>query len=123
MTPKEKRIFLQCLFSVAWVDGEISEQENAILAILFNNVGLPPDDREVVNEWFDAPPPEPDWFVAGSDDEMRNTLLQQVVLIAASDGTVDLDEVGLVDRLRQKLGVDDEELSGIVQKVEAILAG
>ena len=122
MTAEEKRTFLQCLFTVAWTDGEIQERENAILATLFNNVELPQEDRRAVEKWFDAPPPEPDWFIAASTPDLRHALVEQVMLVAGADGNVDLGEMGLVERLRSKLGMEEEEFQKIVAKVEKILA-
>lgn len=123
MTYEEKRMFLQCLFAVAWVDGEIGASENAILATLFNHVELPPEDREVVAHWFDGPPDEPDWQMAAGTPDLRTALLEQVYLIAASDGTVDAREVGLLDRLRHKLSVSDEEFEHLARKIERIVTG
>lgn len=123
MTDEEKRVFLQCLFSAAWVDGSIGESEQAILATLYNNVELPPDDRDVVDAWFETPPPEPDWLRAARDPKLRRTLFKQVYLIAASDGNVDLAEFGMLDRLRGKLDLSDEEFSTIASEIEQIVGG
>ncbi len=122
MTNEEKRVFLQCLFSAAWVDGSIGEKENALLATLYNNVDLPADEREVVDGWFDSPPPEPDWFLAAANEELRDALFKQVFLIAASDGNVDVAEVGLLERLKSKLGLEDHEFAALTSEVERILA-
>lgn len=123
MTDDEKRSFLQCLFSAAWVDGSIGETEHAILATLYNNVELPADVRDEIDGWFDSAPPEPDWFQAASNTELRDTLVKQVFLIAASDGNVDTAELGLLERLKVKLGLSDRELGALTAEVEKILAG
>ena len=120
---EEKRMFLQCLFAIAWVDGSIGETENAILATLFNHVELPHEDREAIIKWFDDPPPEPDWHAAAATPETRTALLEQVYLLAASDGTVARTEMGLIERLRSKLGVSDEEFQAVVKKIEGLVAG
>lgn len=122
MTFEEKRMFLQCLFAVAWVDGEIGKTENAILATLFNHVELPHEDREVVHGWFEAPPEEPDWHAAAATPELRQALLEQVYLVAASDGTLEATELGLMDRLRTKLGVSDEEFNEVATKIEKLVS-
>lgn len=122
MTPEQKRTFLQCLFTAAWTDGSLQASEHAILATLYNNVDLPPADREVVDRWFDEPPPEPDWLTASSSPELRKALVSQVVLVAASDGAVDIDEMGLLERLRTRLGMDDAEFQKVVLEVEKVLA-
>ncbi len=123
MTVEEKRMFLQCLFAAAWVDGEIGVAENAILATLFNHVEMPPADRDVVAAWFDAAPPEPNWEMAASTPELRTALLEQVFLVAASDGTVDARELVLLERLRSRLRLTDDEFNAAVQKIEKLVAG
>lgn len=122
MTNEEKQVFLQCLFSAAWVDGSIGEKENALLATLYNNVELPAEQRDVIDGWFDSPPPEPDWFKAASNAELRDALFKQVFLIAASDGNVDMAEVGLLERLKSKLGLSDQEFAALTAEVERIIA-
>lgn len=123
MTVDEKRLFLQCLFTIAWVDGSIAPMENALLATLFNHVALPADERETISAWFDAAPPEPDWAQVEAMPELRTTLLEQVYLVAASDGRVEAGEVGLLERLRTRLGVDDAEFEAIARKIEKIVSG
>lgn len=123
MTFEEKQTFLQCLFAIAWVDGEIGPNENAILATLFNHVELPQEEREVVATWFDSPPPEPDWQHAAATPELRTALLEQVFLVAASDGLVDSRELGLLERLRTRLGVSDKEFAAVATKIEKLVTG
>lgn len=122
MTSEEKRTFLQCLFAIAWVDGEIGSTENAILATLFNHVELPPADRDEVSAWFDAPPAEPDWGFAAQNETLRTTLLEQVFLVAASDGAVQHTELGMLERLRERLGVSEAEFAAIAQRIERVVA-
>jgi uncharacterized tellurite resistance protein B-like protein len=123
MTFEEKRMFLQCLFAIAWVDGAIGETENAILATLFNHVELPHEDREAIVTWFDAPPPEPDWEAAAATPELRTALLEQVYLVAASDGSVEASELRLMEGLRQRLKVGDAEFNAVAQKIEKLVSG
>lgn len=122
MTNDEKVTFFQCLFAIAWTDGEIGEQENAILATLFNNVSLADDQRDVVSRWFDTEPPEPDWSIPAADAAMRESLVSQVFLIAASDGVVNAAEIAMLDRLRDRLGMPNDEFQSIAVEVEKMLA-
>lgn len=122
MTFEQKRVFMQCLFAVAWVDGEIGPTENAILATLFNHVELPQEVREEISGWFDEPPREPDWHAAAATPELRTALLEQVFLVAASDGTIEMSELGLLERLQDKLGIEDAEFNAVAKKIEKIVS-
>lgn len=122
MTNDEKVMFFQCLFAIAWTDGGIGEQENAILATLFNNVELDPERRSEISRWFDAAPPEPDWPTAAASSELRRALVGQVFLIAASDGIVNADEIAMLERLRDRLSMPNDEFQAIAVEVEKVLA-
>ena len=122
MTSEEKRIFFQCLFSVAWADGEIGAQENALLTTLYNSVELGVDDRAMVKAWFEAAPPEPDWRVPAGDPQMRRALVEQVFLVAMSDRVVNAAEIELLERLRDRVCMSNEEFQQLAVRVERALS-
>lgn len=121
MTDEQKLIFFQYLFAIAWVDGTLGADEHEILVGLFNVVELGDSARAEVAAWFDAPPAVPDW--TDVDPGMREVLVEQVFRIAASDGVVNVDEIAMLDRLREKLAMDDAQFQSILVKVEKTLGG
>lgn len=122
MTSDEKRVFFQCLFSVAWVDGEIGDQERGILKTLYDNVELVPEHREEVRGWFDEAPPEPDWRIPAGNPQMRRALVEQVFLVAMADQLVNAAEIELLERLRDRVCMSNDEFQELAVRVERALS-
>lgn len=104
----------QTLFAVAWADGELREREKTFLADLLERSEVGAE----VTGWFDEPPPVPQWDELRSDPEAARGILRQAMYTAAADQTVQYEEQMLMDRLREQLGVSQQDFHDLQQDVE-----
>lgn len=123
LTTEQKKTFFQVMFTIAWVDGSIGVEENAILATLFNNVELPEEHRDEVETWFETEPPAPDWEMLSGTEGLADLLMRQVLLVAGADRVYNLKEMQLLERMREQLGMSEADFSRLATEVELILTG
>lgn len=123
LTTEQKKTFFQVMFTIAWVDGSIGVEENAILATLFNNVELPEEHRDEVETWFETEPPAPDWEMLAGTEGLADLLMRQVLLVAGADRVYNLKEMQLLERMREQLGMSEADFSRLATEVELILTG
>lgn len=112
-------LFLHYLFSLAWADGEMQESERTFLERLVSTMDLDEVAAKEVNAWFDAPPEEEaDWDGLSAHYALRDGLMERALLLSGADRVVQLAEMQLLERLKFRLGYDDEAYFRIVKKVE-----
>jgi tellurite resistance protein len=104
----------QTLFAVAWADGELREQERNFLGDLVHRS----EAGAQASAWFKQAPPEPDWQALRADDESASAVLRQAMYMAAADETIQYEETLLLDRLREQLGLSEDDFRRIQQEVE-----
>ncbi len=122
MNTEQKNLFFQCLFSVAWTDGTVGEEERELLTGMVEHLTMDEEERERLARWFESPPDEPDWRTAVSG-ELADQLVRQVFLVAASDGVVNTDEISMLERLRMRMEMTQEHFQSLLVEAEKLLAG
>ena len=121
MSPEEQVTFLQYLFDAAWADGALASEEAEILSTILSGIEASDDELTRIRAWFDSAPPEPDWAVARGNAELSEILMRQAMVLAGSDLEYSQDEMAYLERLRERLGMDEAVYHGIWQRVERLL--
>ena len=123
MNLTEKYALIRGLFEIAWIDGEIQDEERNILRILVSNLELGEENDKEVQSWFDQPPEGDDTWAALAHEETAELAMQRVLMVAAADLTMQWEELQLLDDVREKLGVSQKRFDEIALEVERSLAG
>lgn len=114
MTSIDMNDVFQTLFAVAWADGELKERERTFLADLVQRS----EEASGVTHWFTNAPPQPDWDQLRDAPDTARAVLRQAVYMAAADETVQYEETMLLERLREQLGLSEQEFHQILREVE-----
>ena len=118
-TQRVETLFLHYLFSLAWTDGEMQGSERTFLERLVSSMGLDEGAARRVNGWFEAPPEEEaDWDGLSAQYALKEGLMERALLLSGADRVVQLAEMEFLERLKFKLGFDDDAYFRIVQRVE-----
>lgn len=118
-TQRVETLFLHYLFSLAWADGEMQGSERTFLERLVSSMGLDEGAASLVNGWFEAPPEdEANWDGLSAQYALKEGLMERALLLSGADRVVQLAEMQLLERLKFKLGFDDDAYFRIVQRVE-----
>ena len=121
MTSDERLKIVHFLFAAAWADGELAKEEGDILATLLSSLSFTSDELRVVEPWFRAAPPAVDWGTLHGDNELREAILRQALVLAGADLTYSIEEVEFLERLRVKAGIENARFQEIWREVETLL--
>jgi uncharacterized tellurite resistance protein B-like protein len=103
--------------AVAWVDGELAEEEVAICERLIEHPSLDDEDREAARSWL-AAPFEFDPTDVSLSERQRFTAYAAAVRTARSDGEVVEAEQVLLRRIRDELAIDAEQAQEIEDELD-----
>lgn len=120
MDLKKKYALIRGLFEIAWADGEIQEEERNALQLLVSSLELDEANAREVKTWFaEAPDDAGDtWDVLAADPEAAELAMRQVLTIAAADRTFKWNELQLLDKVRERLGITDARFDELAMDVE-----
>ena len=110
----EMRDVFQTLFAVAWADGELREDERTLLSDLIQRSEVGGE----VGHWFDEAPDEPNWGALKDNAVAASAIMRQAMHMAAADQSVQYEETLLLERLRKKLGLSEQQLASLQREVE-----
>ncbi len=114
MTSIDMKDVFQTLFAVAWADGQLREHERTFLADLVHRSAA---GSEALG-WFDQAPPEPDWHGLRADHDTAVAIVRHAADMAAADDTIQYQETQLLERLREQLGLSEQDFQAIMVEVE-----
>ena len=115
---KHDRFVLQCLFAIAWSDGELVEEERELLRSLGSAMNLSDDLASEVEGWYaNAPDPEVGAPLSFSSQEAER-LMRWIFEIASADMIFSLKEYQFVTRLREHIGMTEDMYHRLQREVE-----
>lgn len=120
MTSDQKFICLQAIFTLAWVD-DFHDEEAAYLRALVDRMKLEPPRHLVAMGWFKQAPNEPNWESICLDPTLGEQILHQAIYLSMLDMTVTARELSFLQRLREKLGLEEMVFYRIQAQVEQSL--
>lgn len=117
-----KKICIQYIIAMAWVDGKFYEVERDFLVSLIQRAQFEPATRAEVDRWLTQAPPEPNWETIKSQPAIAKDVLRQAMLLAMLDMTVTANEMALLQKLRTQLEMSEQDFWALQSEVEQIIA-
>ena len=74
------------------------------------------------NEWLQRAPPEPNWNLLKTQPEIARDVLKQAMLLSMLDMSVSIEEMQLLERLKEHIGMSQQDFWQIQAEVEKIIA-
>ena len=106
----QDRVLLKTLVALAWADGELDAGETEWLDKVFEHLTLTPAERERFLNVPQALPSKDEYNSVLATEEDRLFLLRVLLTMAMADGTVSLDELGMLKEVSERLGVSADAL-------------
>ncbi len=122
MQQEFKKTCIQYIFGLAWSDGHFDPVEREFLATLVDRADLSHDDYMEVITWLEQAPPDPNWALLRHQPEIATDVLKQAMLLAMLDMSVSVEESAFLDKLRNHIGMSQQDFWAIQAEVEKIIA-
>lgn len=106
----QDRVLLKTLVALAWADGELHAGETEWIDKVFDHLSLTPVERERFLNIPQALPSREEYNTVLTTEEDRLFLLRVLLTMAMADGTVSLDEQGMLKEVSGRLGVSEDTL-------------
>lgn len=100
--------------AIAWADGVLAEAEADSMRRLIATADLTADERTTATTFVDAQCTLPDSFVTALSPEARRGVYRAACRMAVVDRTLAKAERGMLDRVRELLGISTE-LAGEIE--------
>ena len=90
---KEERLrLMKFICSFAWADLEVQDAERSFVHDMVERLRLDDEERSMVNEWMEVPPPAEELDPTEIPAEHRQLFLDAARAMIVADGRVDHDE-------------------------------
>ena len=119
MLTDEKKNILKLLIALAWADGRVDEEEMEVVEALLDAYGANEEDAEVLRAWAGEPRSLDDVDTSGLSISDAELALQHGVLLTHIDGEQSADEVELIKKFIDKLGLPDELARPILESANS----
>lgn len=118
---QEKRSVLNCLFRLAWADGDFGAEEKSVLDRLMSRMGL--SRSEIMNEInaHSQGPPEDDGGLNITDPESKREAMKMILMVCFADQQIPEGEVEFIAPLALRLGFTAAQLQELRGEVEQAL--
>lgn len=116
---EQDKAILQTLVSVAWADDDFAERERALLDALLESFGADPTEAEAMRAYAATPRSFDDIPITELSYSDRRTALQHAVVLSWVDGTQRAEELAILEKLREKLHIPEEEATPLVAAASA----
>ena len=113
------RIMLHCLFSAAWADRNLDEQERTLLQDRVATLEISEALRSDVAAWYQSPPAEPEWATQLTVEDTE-TMMRWILEIVTIDSTFCVQEYRFVNKIRDFIGMTSKDYYRIQGEVEDI---
>ncbi len=110
----EVQTMLEALVVVAWADGAMHDQEQAVLTALIAAFELDPLDEQWVRQYAKTPRTLADLPEAGLGQVERRDLIQHAITLTHADGEQADAELHTIRQLAARLGVPTQETEEII---------
>lgn len=115
MLTDEKKNILRLLIALAWADGRVDEEELEVVEALLDAYNASADDAAELRAWAKEPRSLDDVDTAGLSVSDAELALQHGVLLTYIDGEQTAEEVELIDKFIDKLGLPAELAQPILE--------
>jgi uncharacterized membrane protein YebE (DUF533 family) len=106
---------LQLMIATAWIDNHLDPSEAILLQQILHASGLSQPQIESV---LQAPPLGlGDLLESIPNGQPREAVMRDVLRMVFSDGVLEVEEFDLLERVAQRLGLDDETVDRLRQEV------
>ncbi len=107
----------QLLIATAWVDHHLDPAEAILLRQVLEASGLTPTEIDAA---LQPPGPSLDEVLTHIPDEKsREDVMHWVLRMCFSDGVLEVEEFDLIERVAQKLGLDQDTLDKMRDEISA----
>lgn len=104
LEPRERLQLLKFVCSFAWADLEVRPEERAFVARMVERLALGADERAQVRRWLERPPSPDSVDPMTVPREHRETFLEAIEGVIASDGEIAPEERESLALLRDLFG-------------------
>jgi len=112
--PQEERFaYARLLAYMTRVDNELSIDEMAMFEQRLGTALLSPKQRDKIRKALKTPPSLEE-CLAGLGEEAGKLALRDATLMAAADGTVDEDELDVLEQIAEHLGLVDDAVEQLL---------
>ena len=101
--------------AIAWADGHISSGETEWIDQVFEQLQVPPFERNAMLDGPQGLPSEEELHRVLKTHEERLDLVRILLTLSLSDGTTSADELSMLSDLGRRLGVSPAELEDLRQ--------
>lgn len=111
---------LKAVLSLAYADGELTQEESRLVEFLIDSHGLTPEEEDEVRAHQDASLDLQSLSEKVTDPADRTRAYETAVLVAMMDGDTQAAESELLQRLRPALSIDvleAERITGRARKI------
>jgi tellurite resistance protein len=115
MLTDEKKNILKLLIALAWADGRVDEEELEVVEALLDAYGANEEESELLRAWAGEPRTLDDVDTTGISVSDAELALQHGVLLTHIDGEQSADEVELINKFVDKLGLPEELAKPIME--------
>lgn len=105
---------LKSLIAIAWADGRVDAEEEGLVEVLLDSLGVYGADADQLREYAKTPRTLADVELTYLSESDRILLLNHAVLLSFVDGEQSDDERSVLNQLVEKLGLEEEQASAIL---------
>ena len=113
LTQSERFAYAKLLAFMARVDNELTVEEMAMFEQRLGTALLSPKQRDLIRSALKNPPPLEE-CLDGLGEEAGRLALRDAVLMAASDGSVDEDEMEVLEDIAEHLDLHEEAINKLL---------
>jgi tellurite resistance protein len=122
LTP-EKDAILKLLVAMAWADGKVDEEELEVVEALIDAFGVAAEEASELRAWAATRRSLDEVDVTSLQVSDLELALQHAVLLTFIDGDQSPEELALLDRVMEKLGLSREAAAPILESATAWARG
>lgn len=118
---QEKRSVLNCLFRLAWADGQFRAEEKSVLDRLMSRMGLSRSEIMAEIQAHSEGPPEDDGELNLTDPTARRDAMRMILMVCFADQEIPEGEVEFIAPLALRLGFTAAQLEELRTEAEQAL--
>lgn len=127
----QRKEIMKSLAGIAWADGEVTDNERALLFTVCLQMGASEEEVEELQEVLGKPQNAPtsleDLKSVLPDKQSRLNVMRVLLTMSMMDGVLSFSEFELIEKTSAELGIDSEELETLrhdaIKAAEAYSAG
>lgn len=110
----QRQEIIKSLASMAWADGQVTDEERALLFAVCLQLGASEQEVEELEEALGKPSDVAESVaelkIALPDKESRTNVMRVLLTMSMIDGVISFSEFELIEKISTELGLNSEEL-------------